>query len=193
MNDNEINQWGAIILSSGAAANRTIINPDGGLHIYNGATAYTTEVTSGAKLGIGSGGYLYGSELDNTGTMTFYEGAKMGGWHSFEGSVITSGGIDASGAYVNFELDDRTSDQGVILDNIGNFYSVQRYSMEVDADQVGTFQLASGASSFNSRITLYVEDGVDCGSLAVGESLDYNGRKYTLSNDAGILALTKWM
>ena len=97
--------------------------------------------------------------------------------------------MDASGAYVNFELDDRTSDQGVILDNIGNFYSVQRYSMEVDADQVGTFRLAAGAASFNDRITLYVEDGVDCGSLAVGESLDYNGKKYTLANDAGILAL----
>ena len=113
----------------------------------------------------------------------------MGGWHSFEGTVITSGGVDASGAYINFELDDRTSDQGVILDNIGNFYSVQRYSMEVDADQVGTFRLAAGASAFNDRITLYVEDGVDCGSLAVGESLDYNGKRYSLENSNGTLAL----
>ena len=190
VNDNEINQWGAIILSSGAAANRTVINPDGGLHIYNGATAYTTQVTSGAKLGIGYGGYLYGADLENTGTMTFYEGARIGGWNDLEGTVITSGGVDASGAYINFELGERSDDQTAILDNIGNFYSVQRYSMEVDADQAsGYYILANGATYFNDRITLYVEDGNDCGSLACGESLDYDGKRYSLTNNSGILAL----
>ena len=187
---NEIDQWGAIILLDGAVANSTTINPGGGLHIYNGATAFTTEVTSGANLGIGYGGCVYSTELDNTGTMTFYEGAIMTGWNNFEGTVITSGGVNGLGAYVNFELDDRTADQGAILDDIGNFYSVTRYSMEVGLDQaLGTYDLAGDASDFDERVTLYIGDGNDCGSLAVGEYLDYNDKRYTLENNNGTLAL----
>ena len=187
---NEIDQWGAIILLDGAVANSTTINPGGGLHIYNGATAFTTEITSGANLGIGYGGCVYSTELDNTGTMTFYEGAIMTGWNNFEGTVITSGGVNGLGAYVNFELDDRTADQGAILDDIGNFYSVTRYSMEVGLDQaLGTYDLAGDASDFGERVTLYIGEGNDCGSLAVGEYLDYNDKRYTLENNNGTLAL----
>ena len=114
----------------------------------------------------------------------------MTGWQSFEGTVITSGGVDASGAYVHFELDDRTADQGAILDNMGNFYSVERYSMEVDSDQaLGTYDLAGGAANFSGEITLYVEEGNDCGALSVGETISYNGRNYTLQNNNGTLAL----
>ena len=62
--------------------------------------------------------------------------------------------------------------------------------MEVDADQAsGYYILANGATYFNDRITLYVEDGNDCGSLACGESLDYDGKRYSLTNNSGILAL----
>ena len=190
VNDNEINQWGAILLSSGAVANGTVINPDGGLHIYDGAVAFTTEITSGAKLGIGYGGCVYNSELANTGMMTFYEGARLDGWNTFEGTVITSGGVNALGAFIHMELDDRTAGQDAILDNIGNFYSVSRYSVEVDlAQALGTYDLADGASAFGERVTLYVGEGNDCGTLAAGEYLDYNGRRYALENNNGTLAL----
>jgi autotransporter passenger strand-loop-strand repeat protein len=190
VHNNEIDQWGNIYLLDGAIANSTTINPGGGLHVYDGATAFSNEVTSGAHLGIGYGGCIYSTELDNTGTMTFYDGSIMAGWNNFEGTVTTSGGVNGLGAYVNFELDDRTADQGAILDDIGNFYSVTRYSMEVGLDQaLGTYDLAGDASDFGERVTLYIGDGNDCGSLAVGEYLDYNSKRYTLENNNGTLAL----
>ena len=188
VNDNTINQWGAIILSSGAAANGTVINPDGGLHIYNGAAAYNTQITSGANLGIGYGGLLYSAELENTGTMTFYEGAKLGGWNDLAGTVITSGSVNAAGSYINFELSDRTTDQDVILDDMENLVSVGRYSIEIDPMQEsGTYYLASNAWDFDSRVSLYIGDGVDCGSIGVGETLEYEGKSYTLRNTRGTL------
>ena len=91
---------------------------------------------------------------------------------------------------VHFELDDRTANQGAILDNMGNFYSVERYSMEADSDQaLCTYNLAGGAANFSGEITLYVEDGNDCGALSVGETISYGGRNYTLQNNNGTLAL----
>ena len=62
--------------------------------------------------------------------------------------------------------------------------------MEVDLDQaLGTYDLAGDAWGFDDRITLYIGDGNDCGSLAVGESLVYDDKRYTLENNRGTLAL----
>ena len=136
------------------------------LNVYSGGIASSTTVNSNGNVILNKGGVARGTTINS------------------------SGGVDASGAYINFELDDRSASQGVILDNIGHFYSVERYSMEVDVDQApGTYKITAGASAFNDRITLYVEEGVDCGSLAVGEALDYAGRRYTLVRNDGVLAL----
>ena len=57
------------------------------------------------------------------------------------------------------------------------------------AQALGTYDLADGASAFGERVTLYVGEGNDCGTLAAGEYLDYNGRRYALENNNGTLAL----
>ena len=190
VNGNNINEWGAIILSSGAVANETVVEANGGLHIFDGAVAYTTEIESGAHLGIGYNGQLYNVDQNVGATITFYDGAKLGGWNDLEGTVLTSGGVDAMNSFINFELAERSADQAAILDNMGNFYNVQRYSVEVAEDQAaGTYNLAGGADNFSGGVTLYVGDGFDCGTLAVGATINHNGFDYTLNKNGGTLVL----
>lgn len=176
---NTINTWGAIVLSSGAVANSTTVNANGGLHIYKGATAYTTTVASGANLGIGLGGCLHGAKLENNAVMTFYDGAKLGGWNDFAGTVKMQGKVDASGSYISLELQERTSEQGYLVSNISYFRNAARFSIEVKSTQTGTYKLACGATGFSRDFTLYVDD-VDCGKVAVGKTLNYNGIDYNL-------------
>ena len=173
---------------SGGTANATTVNSGGVVNLggawYYGGTATQNIVNAGGSMCVYAGGRAVENEINEYGTVILSSGGAA------DGTVITSGGVNGLGAYVNFELDDRTADQGAILDDIGNFYSVTRYSMEVGLDQaLGTYDLAGDASDFGERVTLYIGDGNDCGSLAVGEYLDYNDKRYTLENNNGTLAL----
>jgi autotransporter passenger strand-loop-strand repeat protein len=176
---NTIGQWGAIILSSGAVANSTTINSQGGLHIYSGASAYTTQINSGADLGIGLGGLLYGSTESYGASVVFYEGARIGGWNTFAGSVTLAGGLDASGSYVSFDISNRSTGDSYILNNLGNLYNAT-LSVKTDSSQaIGRYSLSFGASGFTGSLTVYEGDS-DKGTVSLSQSLTVDNRRYDL-------------
>ena len=95
-----------------------------------------------------------------------------------------------SNSIVEAEISFKVFDGQMFYSGTPELGRVQEVYSSVDVDQApGTYKIAAGASAFNDRITLYVEEGVDCGSLAVGEALDYAGRRYTLVRNDGVLAL----
>ncbi len=190
VHNTEIDYYGALILSSGAVGNSTTVSSGGGLHIYSGATAYSTEVTFGAALGIGGGGALYGAELSEDATMTFYDSSILRGWTNVSGSIITSGKVDAEGAYLNF--DDSSTSGGGYVDNLDNFTG--NYNIYVSIDVLNNYHynveyaFAGGAENFNGSVNLMI-DGEDVADLTLGKSFNYNGVYYTLQKSGGTLGV----
>jgi hypothetical protein len=73
---------------------------------------------------------------------------------------------------------------------MAKFYSVRRYSVEVETDQAaGIYQLAGGAEHFTGSLSLYIGNGNDCGMISVDTALDHGGKHYSLLKNNGILSL----
>lgn len=187
----QIKEQGAIILLDGAGANETTIYAGGALHIYAGANAFSTQITTGAGLGIGGAGTLYGSILESGASMTFYDGSHLRGWNTIEGNIYTSGGVDADGASLHLVLDKVSAGAAAMIDNIANFFSVQRYSVDISTENsYGTYLLAGNAWNFDAPVTLCL-DGVDRGTMALGSTLEIDGidKAYTFKKENGMLVL----
>ena len=161
--DSVIETWGAMILSSGARADRTDIHVNGGLHIYGGAVAGGVTIREGATLGIGGGGTV-DSVIEEYGAgMVFYDGAQVSGRIQMGGTVTVNGVLDGSDAMFVFDLSDRTSEDGVILNSM-SAVSNANYQVSLSGlDALGQYALAGDASGFSGSITVTVN------SQAVGD------------------------
>ena len=187
---NTIDTWGAIILSSGAVANSTTILANGGLHIYDGATAFTTTVEEGATLGIGSGGTVHNLKGNYGASLVFYEGAFLRGEGNFAGSVTVNGLLDAAGSSICFTLDDRSSSDDAILNDI-TLVQGASYSVKIsDFLQEGSYKLAGNAGSFTGGITIVDTTSNLQTSLQLNSSVQLGNHTFNLSTVNDILTLT---
>ena len=153
---------------SGGSANDTVINCGGSMYVSNDGMANDTVVNSGGSMSISSGG-------THRGTLQLTNGAVVSAY---------------AGATIDFTLNDRTTADDYLINNLSLITGTPAYTITVSANQsTGTYKLAQGAGSFNGTIT--IGDGnVNYGNLSVnGTHLVVGDTTYGLTQTSGNLSL----
>ena len=185
--DNVIETWGAMILSSGARADRTDIHVNGGLHIYAGAQADAVTIREGATLGIGSAGKVDTVIEEHGAGMVFYDGAQVSGRIQMGGTVTVNGVLDGSNAVFVFDLTNRTTGDGIIMNSMQLVTNTSFQVSVSSSQQAGWYALAGGA--YRTTLTVNV-DSAAAGSISVGGSaLQVGNNFYSLGLSNGVLSL----
>ena len=161
--------YGGATVHSGTVANSTTVNSRGSMYIYNSGTANATTVNYDGDLYIYSGGM-------HRGALQIESGAVVS---AYQGGII------------DFTLNDRTANDGYLINDLSRISGSPTYTITVSADQTyGEYKLAQGASSFSGNIT--IGDGtVEYETLTVnGNTLTYNEKSYALNLIDGNLTLS---
>ena len=161
--------YGRFTVSSGGSAADTRIRAMGSAFVQDGGTASDTNVESGGRLTVSSGGKL-------TGQIQIADGASV---------KIYSGGT------LNFDLSDLTPDAAARVNDLSRLNGSPAYTLTVSGTQAhGTYRLADGADKFRKTITVLNTEGIEVGTLAIGEILNWNDMGFVLTLDSGALSLT---
>ena len=95
------------------------------------------------------------------------------------------------GSVIDFDLSERSSDSGVLVNDLSLINGMPDYTVTVSSTQAeGTYRLASGADSFTGSLTVRNTADETYGTLTVGETLMSSGMDYQLNLTDGLLSLT---
>ncbi len=187
---------GSLFMGDGGIANNTTINSGGEqrvgylyANVIGGGIANNTIINSGGLQRIYSAGVANGVLAHSGGVISALTGATLNGTVTLGGSMQVAGAVTATDADIVFAVNERKTTDSYIISNIGNI-SGANYSITVSASQeMGSYRLAPGASSFNQTIT--IGDGsTNYGTLtANGSAVNYASYSYSLLNSGGILSL----
>ena len=182
--------WGETkqIVYNGGSAVRTELQI-GKMFVLSGGKAYDTTVNGiKADMYISSGAVAENTTLKNSGYVYIAAGAE----HTGILKIAKGAGVNvASGGVINFDISDRKSTAGYILNDMSMVSGSPTYTVTVDDRQVsGIYKLAQGAKEFTGTVT--IGDGsLDYGTVTVnGDDLVYNGITYSLDNVSGNLTLS---
>ncbi len=176
-------------LSSGFTAENTMIKPGGWMMVLDGATASDTKIDQSAVQAV------YGGVADNIscfsgGWLLCDLGGKITGEVKLGGTMLVYSNTDASEAELTFSIDQRKETDPVIIDNMANI-SGGDYCVSVKVSQEsGTYNLAGGVDAGFTSLTLVTTAGKEIAELSVGNTVEVNGRTYTLNLAGGTLSLT---
>ena len=156
-------------VTSDGAASGTVIESTGKVTVSNGGSLVDTVVSSGGSMYIANGG------------------VHSGGLQIQSGATVSAD----DGARIDFTLDDRSANDGYLINDLSQISGTPAYTITVSADQAaGEYKLAQGAEEFTGTIT--IGDGTtDYGNLTVnGYYLQYSDKLYELKNQDGDLTLS---
>ncbi|MBO4513785.1 MAG: AIDA repeat-containing protein [Victivallales bacterium] len=161
----------------------------GSVGVINGGVLKDTVVSNG-YLNISSGGIA-----SNTTVIGSFNGIRLhsGAVHSGIVNVSYEGGfVVSSGGVVNFSVNERTVDDGVLINNLAFITGAPAYTLTVRGDQgSGVYKLASGAVGFDQDITICTTNGQCYDAISVGGNFcTDNGVCYSLLLDDDTLLLT---
>lgn len=118
-----------------------------------------------------------------------FAGARLSGSVRVNGSLYTSGTVDATGADIHVVPADRSFRHGAVIGDISSLQAAAGYTIEVTSSQaVGSYTLADGALNFDTALDLEI-DGNNFGALSVGSTMACGGKNYTLNRVASRLKL----
>ena len=156
--------------------------------LERGDTLSNVNVTSGLRTIIYSGGALDGASLESWGEMYVFSGGRVTGELNVEQGALVSA---YRGSLIDFDLSDRSSDSGALINDLTLINGVPDYAVTVSATQTaGTYRLAEGAEFFTGSITVKDAANESYGVLAVGETLTVSGVDYQLNLADGLLSFT---
>ena len=185
---------GTVDIYSGGVMSETTVR-GGILSVSDGGTAESTTVSggglvAGGRMHVCSGGTASDTIVSSGGTMYASGGAILRGYLTLGGSASMLGAAEAANADVTFAVDQRSTEDGYIVDNLA-YLDAKSFSVTVGTDQTeGTYQLASGAASFNRTVTVKTTTGGNLGTLTVGGLLTSGNYTYSLGRSGEILNFT---
>ena len=145
-------------------------------------------IRSGAALGVGGKGRVSGITEEYGAAMTFYEGSQAGGRLVMGGSVTVNGTLNASSAKFVFDLTNRSTGDGIILNSL---QAVNCPSFQVSvssSQQAGCYSLAGNA--YATTLTLNVDSAAAGGISVGGGALRIGDASYSLGlSGDGVLYL----
>ena len=163
--------WGVLDVRSGGFVHDITIGSNGYLRVANGSASAVV--------------------LNSGGSATLYTGAVLQGKSTLGGMIVMSGTATATGANLDFAVNQRKTTDGYIVNNLSLVSGAPTYTITVSANQeCGTYKLAQGAENFTGSIS--VGNGtVSYGNLSVnGNALKYNDLSYKLTLSGGNLHLS---
>lgn len=173
-----VSSGGNLHISIVGVADRTAVNPDGRMILESGGTATNTTVAAGGILKIESGGQLNSVEIQS--------GGKLFGYFDY-GAVTFE-----AGAVLYFDIlgisPDNTGAALVNLTSLPDQDNLPFKLMISDSQEAGNYKLAEGASGFDQTISV-VNDVMELGFISTEQSVQINGKEYTLSLNGGDLML----
>ena len=199
---NTIISGGSMNLWHGSSYDTEIFK--GHLHLMNGGVAVRTTLHSGTFIEGGWGGTIVSSAIVNDGAYISVssnavvkdtvihsagyleiEDTKLEGTIQLGGNMLVLNACTGNEATVDFLLNERTTADAVIIDNIANLSGVSYTVTVADNQAHGTYQLAGNAANFNQTISIKGE------ILTVnGNAVTAGGQQYTLAVTNSILTLT---
>ena len=187
-NSTTVNSGGSMHIRNDGVANSTTVNSGGWLNIHSFCVANSTTVNSGGNLYVTSRGEANSTTVNSGGLMRISSGGTAkGGLNIYSGAIVSAYG----GAVIDFTVADRTVADGYIVNDLSLISGAPTYTITVDANQnYGTYKLAQNAQDISSTLSINTESG-NIGTLTVnGDVLEYNDRKYKLTNSNGNLHLS---
>ena len=173
---------------SNTTANNTVAGAGCWLYIFSGAVANSTKVKESGGLRVSGGGVVNRTSVCSSGKMYICSDAIVK-----NGLDISSGAIVSAyeGAIIDFTVTERTVSDGYMINDLSLVSGAPTYTITVNADQgYGTYKLARKAQNISSTLSINTESG-NIGTLTVnGDVLEYNDRKYKLTNSNGNLHLS---
>ena len=132
--------------------------------------------------------FLDGTDISYGAVLNIDEGSVLRGNMLWEGDINVGGVIDATQADITFVLNDRSSSDAAIVNDL-SLLKTDSFSVCVSTSQAsGKYLLAENAYSFNDTVTVGSEF-MDFGTIGVNQSVSYNGATYKLALDRGNLTL----
>ena len=183
MTNTTVNE-GMLTVSSGGVVNNVTLRNGGTLDVNFGGTANGV-TASGAGVDVSSDGVLNGVTIGDGGGLYVATGGKLTGRMTFaDGATISF----EHNAAINFDISALTPGAAVRLNNLSlvtGFESAD-YTITVSDDQKnGTYMLANEVTELERPISVVNTDGVQLGTLSVGETKDIGGTEYSLNLTAG--------
>ena len=173
---------------SNTTANNTVAGAGCWLYIFSGAVANSTKVKESGGLRVSGGGVVNRTSVCSSGKMYICSDAIVK-----NGLDISSGAIVSAyeGAIIDFTVTERTVSDGYMINDLSLVSGAPTYTITVNADQgYGIYKLARKAQNISSTLSINTESG-NIGTLTVnGDVLEYNDRKYKLTNSNGNLHLS---
>ena len=176
---------GHLHLMNGGVAVRTTLHSgtfiEGG---WRGTIVSSAIVNDGAYISVSSNAVVKDTVIHSAGYLEI-EDTKLEGTIQLGGNMLVLNACTGNEATVDFLLNERTTADAVIIDNIANLSGVS-YTVTVADDQAeGTYQLAGNAANFNQSISIKGE------TLTVnGNAVTVGGQQYSLAVTDSILTLT---
>lgn len=119
--------------------------------------------------------------------MVFYDGAQVSGRIQMGGTVTVNGVLDGSNAVFVFDLTNRTTGDGIIMNSMQLVTNTSFQVSVSSSQQAGWYALAGGA--YRTTLTVNV-DSAAAGSISVGGSaLQVGNNFYSLGLSNGVLSL----
>ncbi len=163
--------------------NNVVINSSWSGNVYENQTINNVTVSFGGCIKLW-GGTLKNVSLHSGGELMVYSNSVLTGINSFAGNVYMSSTLIASGATINFAVDQLNTTDGYIIDNLSLISGAPTYTITVSVTQeTGVYKLAAGADEFNQTISVKNTSGTNYGTLTVGQSFTYSDKTYSLALD----------
>ena len=174
-------------IHSGTTANSTTVNAGGKLEVFSGGTVNGATVNSGGAAEVSSG-VISGAVVNADGSLLIYEGTRITGHMTFESGATV---IPFVGSILDFDLTQTEAGAVALVNDLSILMGTPSYTLTVSAEQAkGVYTLADGAAKFKSTITVQNTLGETLGTLTVGETLDVDGKDYTLNLTDSLLSIT---
>ena len=155
--------------------------------LHSGTTASDTTVSGGA-LFVYDGG-VAGNTTFAEGMLYLYQGALHKGTLTFESNYPGITTVMGYGGTVDFTVSERKTTDDYLINNL-SYSGNLNFTITVSENQEqGTYKLAQKATYLTAFIML--ENGDNCGTISVNQTLKYNETIYSLDlSAAGDLTLT---
>ncbi len=181
-NNTTVNLAGYMNIWQEGTANSTIVNSNGRMLLDEGGTANDTIVNSGASVCTAADAILNNVTVSSGGVITL-DGGEIRGCIVIGGVMYIGGEVDASGAIIDYAVNQRGTNEEAIIDNLSNLTGATFAVTVSSSQEFGEYILAYEAEDFTGTITIHSADGTEFGVLAVGERLAYDDRLYSLYSD----------
>ena len=188
MNDTSVNSGGVLYVSTGGIANRTMVSSVGFLLVFSGGTANSVKISSSGFVYVSSGGTASNTMVNSGGSISILSDGAMTGEMIFKDGAVVS---MKEGATLDFDISELMPEAGARVNNHAIIRGLPRYTLTVSVEQAdGIYELAEGATKFDSTITVQSTSGERLGVLASGETLSVGKTDYTLNLNETTLLLT---